>query len=489
MPELDWLGDADYEFARAVLQRGTAAIFLVAFLSAAAQFPALLGEHGLLPAPDFLRTARGRRPLTVFRWHYSDRLLRVISWTGAAASAALVAGLPQAGPTWVPMVLFLLLWLAYLSIVEVGQTFYSFGWETLLLETGFLVAFLGSNENAPPVTIIWLARWLVFRVEFGAGLIKMRGDRTWRDLTALYYHHETQPMPNPLSRRAHLMPKWFHRLEVLGNHVVQLVVPFLLFAPQPVASLAAVLIILTQLWLVATGNFAWLNLLTIVLAFAAVSDPVAQLVIPTMPGGSADAGIPLWFGAALIAVTALLLVLSWWPAKNLVSRRQLMNASFNRWRLVNAYGAFGSVTQQRYEVIVEGSTAEWPDDSAEWLAYQFKGKPGDPARVASQFAPYHLRLDWLMWFLALGSPDTRWFSVFLSKLLTADRATLRLLRFDPFEGRRPRWVRARLFRYRFARDEERRVTRLWWIREEVGTLVPPTSLPGNGPSGGRSPRQ
>ena len=216
---MDWFGGSDYELARQVLQRGTAAIFLIAFASTFNQFPALLGERGLLPVPEFLRTAYGRSQPTIFRLHYSDRMLRALCVIGILISASLVSGLPQLLGPWAPMVAFLLLWVGYLSIVNVGQTFYGFGWESLLLEAGFLVAFLGSNELAPPIVVLFLLRWLVFRLEFGAGMIKMHGDRSWRDLTALYYHHETQPMPNPVSRFAHLLPIWMHRGEVLGNHV------------------------------------------------------------------------------------------------------------------------------------------------------------------------------------------------------------------------------------------------------------------------------
>jgi hypothetical protein len=316
----------------------------------------------------------------------------------------------------------------------------------------------------------------VFRLEFGAGMIKLRGDRSWRDLTALYYHHETQPMPGPLSRQAHLLPKPLHRLEVLGNHFAQLVVPWLLFAPQPVASAAAAVIVLTQLWLVITGNFAWLNWLTIVLAFAAIDDATVHALIPAWPADAPPDGMPIWFGVPVLAVTALLVALSWFPARNLVAKRQLMNASFNRWHLVNAYGAFGSVTQTRYEIIVEGTDAEFPDESADWRAYEFPGKPGDPRRIPRQFAPYHLRLDWLMWFLALGSPDTGWFDAFLRRLLEADPRTLRLLRVDPFHGERPRWVRATVWHYRFTSREEKRRTGLVWMRESLGEAYPPRRL-------------
>ncbi|MBT1002970.1 lipase maturation factor family protein [Paenarthrobacter sp. DKR-5] len=471
---MDWLDAAGYGFARQVLQRGTAAVYLIAFLSAVAQFRPLLGEHGLLPVPAYLRRPAARKSPTIFRWHYSDRMLAALACAGALLAAALLAGLPQEGPDWAPMLAFLLLWGGYLSIVNVGQVFYGFGWESLLLEAGFLCAFLGSRHTAAPVTVIWLARWLVFRLEFGAGLIKIRGDSCWRDLTALYYHHETQPMPNPASWWFHHLPKPLHRLEVLGNHITQLVVPFFLFAPQPLASLAAAVIIVTQLWLVLSGNFAWLNTLTIILAFSAVDDGAAHAVLAAVPAQNGYTATPLWFAVLVLAVSALLVALSYWPARNLLARRQLMNASFNRWHLCNAYGAFGTITRSRYEIIVEGTLDE--DDEARWEEYEFKGKPGDPRRLPRQFAPYHLRLDWLMWFLGLGARGDNWFLPLLHRLLNADRATLKLLRRDPFGGLPPARVRARVFRYRYSSWAELRSTGQWWVRQPAGTYVHPVSL-------------
>lgn len=474
-----WLAGDDYTIAREILERGVAALFLIAFVQAANQFPALLGDHGLLPAPRFLRHPYARKQPTLFRWRYSDRLLRAVAWTGVVLSALIVLGVVQLAPSYVFVPVFLIVWFLYLSIVNIGQTFYGFGWESLLCEAGFVVAFLGAWDTAPPITIVFFVRWLVFRLEFGAGMIKMRGDRSWRDLTALYYHHETQPMPNPLSRTAHLLPKWWHRVEVLGNHFAQLVVPWFLFFPQPVASVAAAIMILTQLWLVLTGNFAWLNWITIVLAFAGVSDGVWSWLLGGAPvGGIGASDVPLWYAVVALAATVFLVVLSWPPLKNLFARRQLMNASFNRWHLVNAYGAFGSVTKERYEVVVEGTADDPHDPEAEWREYAFKGKPGDPHRVPRQYAPYHLRLDWLMWFLALGSRDSPWFEVFLLRLLEADPPTLRLLRRDPFGGERPRAVRARMFLYRFSTHDEKRRTGDVWVRSEVGDLVPPVTLRG-----------
>jgi len=467
---MDWFAADGYEVARQVLQRGIAACYLIAFVSALNQFPALLGEHGLLPVHRFLARVNFRQSPSLFHWRYSDNLMLAIGWTGSVIAAALVLGLPQQGPSWIPLVLFLLIWAGYLSIVNVGQTFYAFGWESLLLEAGFIVAFLGSADVAPPLSMIFFLRWLVFRLEFGAGMIKIRGGREWRDLTALFYHHQTQPMPNPVSWFVHHLPGWFHRGEVLGNHFAQLVVPFFLFAPQPVASVAAGVIIATQVWLVVTGNFAWLNWITIVLAFAAVDDAAFRSVLGVSPG-DVPIGDPAWFITIVSLAAAFLIVLSYWPARNLLTRGQLMNASFNRYHLVNAYGAFGTVTKVRYEVIVEGNDDVEPGEGAQWLEYGFRGKPGDPGRMPPQVAPYHLRLDWLMWFLALGARDTRWFEMFLLRLLEGDRRTLRLLRHNPFPAGAPRWVRARLCEYRYSTPAERRSTGAWWVRTDVGLLV------------------
>src|SRR5438552_5953138 len=396
----DWLHAPDYWIARLVLQRGLGLIYLIAFAVALEQFPALLGERGLLPVPRYLERARFLDAPSLFHFGYSDRLLRAVSVAGIVLSLAIVAGLPDGWPAPLTIAIWLVLWALYLSIVNVGQTFYAFGWESLLLEAGFLAAFLGPSWSAVPAPLIWLFRWLLFRLEFGAGLIKMRGDPCWRDLTCLYYHHETQPMPNPLSWYFHHLPKSLHRIEVLGNHFAQLVVPWFLFAPQPVATVAGLIIVATQSWLVLSGNFAWLNVITIVLAFAAFDDAALGRVLP-VARPMVEPSIP--HEVAVVAFTALVLVLSYRPARNLLSSGQLMNSSFDPLHLVNTYGAFGSVTKQRYEVIVEGTADADPSAASEWREYEFKAKPGDVRRRPPQHAPYHLRLDWLMWFAAFSS--------------------------------------------------------------------------------------
>ncbi|EUA16201.1 lipase maturation factor family protein [Mycobacterium xenopi 4042] len=215
----------------------------------------------------------------------------------------------------------------------------------------------------------------MFRLEFGAGLIKLRGDPCWRNLTCLYYHHETQPMPGPLSWFFHHLPRPLHRIEVAVNHFAQLVVPFGLFAPQPVASMAGAVVVITQLWLVISGNFAWLNWLTILLGCSVIDDSSWSMVLP-VPKPPAFAEPPLWFAGLVIAFTALSLFLSYWPMRNMMSRHQRMNMSFNPFHLVNTYGAFGSIGRIRNELIVEGTDEPTLTEQTVWREYEFKGKPG-----------------------------------------------------------------------------------------------------------------
>ncbi|MFF8828679.1 lipase maturation factor family protein [Streptomyces sp. NPDC015131] len=465
-----WFTSSDYWLSRLVFQRALAGVYLVAFVCAALQFRALIGERGMLPVPDHLRRVPARAAPGVFRLHYSDRFFALCAWTGAALALALAAGAGDAVPLAVAMLLWAVLWALYLSIVNVGQTWYGFGWESLLLETGFLAVFLGNDDTAPPVLILFLLRWLLFRVEFGAGLIKLRGDACWRDLTCLYYHHETQPMPGPLSWFFHHLPRPLHRVEAAANHVTQLVVPVLLFTPQPVASAAAGLVVLTQLWLVLSGNFSWLNWITIVLALPAVDGSLVATP-PDLPAP------PLWYGVLVIAVTALVLVLSRRPVLNLFSRHQAMNRSFDPLHLVNTYGAFGSVGRVRHEIVIEGTDEPAVHPGTVWREYEFRGKPGDVRRLPRQFAPYHLRLDWMMWFAALSPAYARgWFAPFVERLLEGDRNTLRLLRHNPFPDAPPRHVRARLYRYRFTTPGELRETGAWWHRTYVREFLPPTRL-------------
>jgi hypothetical protein len=466
-----------FEFARVALQRGMALMYFVAFLSALHQFRPLLGENGLLPVPLYLKRISFKRAPSIFHYHYSDRFLSAMCWLGLLLSIAALAGLSESGPVWLSIMVWLTMWVIYLSLVNVGQTFYGFGWESMLCEAGFFVSFLGPRTVAASFIPILILRWMLFRTELGAGLIKLRHDQCWRDLTCLNYHYETQPLPNPTSWYFHRLPVWFHKASVAGSHFVQLVLPFGLFAPQPIASICAVLIISQQVWLIVAGNYSWLNWLTVILGFSGLGDSALGWQVTSAPR-------PLTFEIILWVLLVVTLWLSIEPTKNFFSKDQKMNAGYNPLKLVNSYGAFGSMTKERYEVVLEGTLDPFGSDG--WKEYGFKGKPGDPSRMPPQVAPYHLRLDWQMWFLpftarVIGGEvrvfrQPAWFSNFVVKLLEGDSHTLSLIRENPFPDEPPTYIRARYYRYRYTSWREKRETGRWWSRELVGNYLNPCSL-------------
>ncbi|HEY1535280.1 MAG TPA: lipase maturation factor family protein [Polyangiaceae bacterium] len=473
-----WFGE--WGLTRLVLQRGLAVIYFVAFLNVVFQFRPLLGERGLLPVPAYLKRVTFAEAPSIFHLHYSDRFAKVVAWAGLALSASALTGVSDNGPLWLSLAVWLLLYLLYLSIVNVGQTFYAFGWESMLLEAGFFAVFLGPSRMAPSVVPVLALRWMLFRVELGAGLIKLRGDSCWRDLTCLYYHYETQPLPNPLSAYFHHLPKAVQRASVAFSHFVQLLVPFGLWGPKWAAAVAGCLLILHQLLLIVSGNYAWLNWLTVVLGFSALNDRVLGLVLPVAT--SPVAPRPLAFDWLLYGLAAATLLLSIKPTLNLFSKHQAMNETYNPLHLVGSYGAFGSVTRQRHEVVLEGALDEALSEATHWRAYEFKGKPGDPKRWPRQWAPYHLRLDWLMWFLPLRAVVTRtgvssrgypmWLMRLVRRLLKADRATLAMLRQSPFGEQPPSYIRASFYAYELASPAERRRTGACWRRTYVGEYLP-----------------
>ena len=467
---------------RLLLQRGMAAVYLIAFLTVLLQGKPLIGSRGLLPIPDFLRDTTFWQAPSLFHLRFSDPLLDLVSWTGLLVSACALLGLTEAGPVWLSITAWLLLYVLYLSIVNVGQNFFGFGWESMLLEAGFFTAFLGPRHTAPSVIPVLILRWMFFRTELGAGLIKLRHDPCWRDLTCLYYHYETQPLPNPLSWYFHRLPKASHRFGVLFSHFLQVVCPFGLFAPQPIASAAAGLCILQQLWLIISGNYSWLNWLTVVLGFAGFSDRILHYGFPFI----STAGLlpsPIGFTILLWALAAFTLALSVQPTLNLFSAQQMMNFSYNRYHLVNTYGAFGSVTRERHEIVLEGTAEAVPTSATVWKEYEFKGKPGNLYRMPPQVAPYHLRLDWMIWFLPFTVAVTprgihvrgyeRWFLRFVQKLLSGDPGTLGLMRSNPFPDQPPSLIRARFYRYTYTDPQTRRATGAWWNRKLLGEFLPP----------------
>ena len=480
MPPLrsNWLrffSGKDSWLTRLVFQRGLALVYLIAFLVAANQFIPLLGERGILPVPRFVEQVPFSASPSLFFFAPRDWAFRTAAWLGIALSLFALSGVSERHG-WLPSALtWGGLWVLYLSFVNVGQTFYGFGWETMLLEAGFLAIFLGDGRTVPSIIPILLIRWMLFRTMFGAGLIKIRGDSCWKDLTCLYYHYETQPMPNPLSWSFHWLPRPVHRFGVLFNHFTELVVPFGYFAAPPVAAAAGLITIFFHLWLMASGNFSFLGLLTIVLATSTLSDRLLGRMLAVTP--PADLSSPRRYRYACAALAVLVAVLSVRPVLNLLSPQQAMNTSYDPLHLVNTYGAFGSITRPRFEVVVEGTEDATPGASTVWREYAFKGKPGDLRRRPPQIAPYHLRLDWLMWFCGF-TPwyQDPWFVSFVAKLLQNDENTLSLMAGNPFPGKPPRFVRALLYEYRFTTPAEHERTGAWWARELRGDYFPAVSL-------------
>ena len=463
----------DYWITRFVFQRALGILYLIAFLCALNQFRPLVGERGLLPVPAYVKAVPFRASPSLFYFAPKDWVFAAAAWIGIGLSCLVIGGLATRFNSVVAAVIWGLIWALYISFVNVGQTFYAFGWESILLEAGFFAMFMGSDSTTPPAIPLWIFRWLEFRVMFGAGLIKIRGDSCWRDLTCLNYHYQTQPMPNPLSWYFHTAPVWTHKAGVAFNHFSELIVPFGYFLPQPFATIAGVITILFQGMIMASGNLSWLNLLTIVLAFPMIYGRYLAFLHIRAPHLTEPGAIGK---GVVIAAALLVFVLSVNPIRNMLSSRQIMNTSFNSLHLVGTYGAFGGITRLRYEIVVEG-TNESDYRTGQWKEYEFKGKPGDIMRMPPQIAPYHLRLDWLMWFAAMGQYDQYpWFVHFAAKLLEGDAPTLALLHSNPFTGHPPKYVRALLYRYDFATPEEHRRTGQWWRRELAGGWFPVVSL-------------
>ena len=479
-------GGNSYWLTRFIILRLLGFVYAVAFFVAAQQLVSLIGGHGLTPARYFLgeihsqlgsRTAGMLQVPTLFWFGISDNGLSIFAWVGFGLSLVVLAGYANA-------IILTVLWVMYMSIVHIGQIWYGYGWETQLLETGFLSIFLCPlldarpfPKRAPPLLVIWLFRWLGFRIMIGAGLIKLRGDPCWRDLTCLYYHYETQPIPSPISRYLHFAPHWFHNVETAWNHFIELVVPWFSFAPRTARHMAGVLLITFQIFLIISGNLSFLNYVTIIPFLACFDDTFFRRILPKLlvrrAEGAAQRAKPCRVqNGVAIALSILVAYLSVAPVLNLVSNRQVMNSSFDPLDLVNTYGAFGSVGKERYEIIFEGTDDALISGDTKWKEYEFTAKAGDPNRRPPFIAPYQPRIDWQIWFAAMASPaHYPWTLHFVWKLLHNDRGTLSLLANNPFPTSPPRYIRARLYRYHFAPIGDP----AWWKREPIGEWLPALS--------------
>lgn len=472
-----------YRRARSIFLRGMGLVYLAAFGSLLVQVDGLIGSRGIAPAAEFLdraRTALGGasvpRVPTLFWLDASDRALRAVCWGGIVGSVLLIAGV-------LPVACLVGLWAAYLSFVSVGHPFLSYQWDALLLESGFLAILvapwtlrLNRVPGGPPGLAVWLVRWLVFRLMFLSGVVKLTSaDPTWAAWTAMKYHYETQPLPTWTSWYAHHLPDRLQRASVGLMFWAELIAPFLLFGPRIPRMIGVLSIVLLQLGIAATGNFGFFNLLSVVLCLLLVEDRDWGRKDDDPAGTNRR---PILARIALAAIALPLMAVSVMNGidGSGVSQTVTHPAPLERlrtladtFRIANAYGLFAVMTTERPEILVEGS-----DDGEVWTAYRFRWKPGDPAR-RPRFCTTHLpRLDWQMWFAAL-SGDCRaqpWFLNFERRLLEGSPEVLSLLEANPFPDRPPRYLRARLDLYHFTRPGEPG----WWTREEAGTFCPALGL-------------
>ena len=514
--KLTWLGWGEYTErpehfkVRWIFLRGLALIYLTAFISLWVQIDGLVGSKGILPADKFMAGVSDQvkaanigieryRFLPTLGWfNASDSALHWQCATGVACATLLLFGIA-------PAPCLALLWLVYLSLSTVCREFLSFQWDILLLETGFLAIFFAPlrfwpkrvRELPPSVIVLWLLRLLLFKLMVQSGWVKLlSGDKLWSDYIALTVHYETQPLPTWIGWYAHQLPVWFQKLSCRAMFGIELVIPFLIFAPRRPRFLAAWLLMFLQVLILLTGNYTFFNWLTLLLCVSLLDDfflshlvsffrrkksdvqqPRDELArIPSTPSTPSlvrwrrVTTVPLAICVVLITCVQLLTTFKQRPEvlSPIVSFYQWMSP----FRSINSYGLFAVMTPSRPEIIVEGS-----NDGVTWLPYEFKYKPGDLKRAPAFVAPHQPRLDWQMWFAALGRwQENPWFQNFCIRLLEGSPEVLALLDKNPFPEKPPRYIRATLYDYRFTNFAERRQTGNWWQRESPREYLPAVSL-------------
>ncbi|HUK12109.1 MAG TPA: lipase maturation factor family protein [Thermoanaerobaculaceae bacterium] len=494
---------ATHHLVRWLFLRSLGVVYLVAFASLATQVSGLIGRRGILPAAEFMQAAgahfdaRGVGAMRVAAlptlcWlSASDGFLRGLCVAGVVMAAAVVIGIA-------PAPLLGLLWLVYLSLVVVGRDFLAFQWDALLLETGLLAILFAplqplparSGEAPPSRLVLWLLRWLTFRLMFGSGAVKLAsGDPSWRNLTALTYHYQTQPLPNRVAWLAQQLPAWFQRASCAAMFTVELGAPLLIFAPRRWRLAGCAAMVSLQVLIAATGNYCFFNLLACTLCLTLLDDAALAWAVPAAWRerlARIRSGAPGWSPWLLAPVAALLFLVTSveftsrflpelpWPRPLTALCR-----AAEPFRSTNSYGLFAVMTTTRPEIVVEGS-----DDGRTWRAYEFRYKPGDVRRAPREVAPFQPRLDWQMWFAALGTPsDNPWFVGLCVRLLEGSPEVLALLGRNPFPAAPPRVVRARLYDYRFSTLAELRADGAWWRRELLGDYLPAISLRDRGGAG------
>jgi predicted DCC family thiol-disulfide oxidoreductase YuxK len=476
-----------YFAARRWFLRAVGLIFLIAFVSLWVQVDGLIGSNGIIPVGEFLPAARaqlGDRALSILPtlcwFNSSDAFLHFLCGGGVVLSLLLIFGIAPA-LSLVALVVF------YLSITIAGQTFLSFQWDILLLETGFLSIFLApwrlwpKRGTDPPVSraALFLLKLLLFKLMIMSGVVKLTsGDDSWWDLSALDYHYWSQPLPTVIGWWADQSPEWFKKFSVAFCLVVEIIVPFFIWAPRRLRLLACGLLVFLQIMIAATGNYCFFNLLTIALCLLLIDDSIWRRQNGTVIDRRYKYSDRLSIYAAAIVIVltlplnARLIYGAFKPEAEWSPMLGRIYARVEAFRIVNGYGLFRVMTKDRREIVIEGSA-----NGIDWKPYEFKWKPGDVMRAPGWCAPHQPRLDWQMWFAAPGSyRQNPWFVQTVISLLDGKPKVAALLERNPFPQSPPRYVRATLYRYRFTTAQEHRQTGTWWKRQELGEYLPGVSL-------------
>jgi lipase maturation factor 1 len=464
----------EYLIAAALLPRLIGALYIIVFGSLLFQMKGLFGKNGILPIDDYLQYVKqrlGKKSYfyfpTIFWINASDNMLL------GTMAAGILFGILLAFNVYPPLLL-LPLYILHLSIVSAGQDFLSFGWETFLLEITFNTIFLSLTTE--PNVFIWLSlNMILFRFYFQGGVSKLRSrDVNWRNLTAVAYHYQTQPIANATAWYVHKLPMWFHKLSTFMMFIIEIPVPFFVFATPLFRLIAFFSFTLLQLFIWATGNFSYLNHLSVILSVILISDKYwpAWFHQHLMPKVETT---PLYLEIFVSIVGTVLLFIQIISLYHYFMRNRTfvkILSWFQPFHLGYPYGIFAVMTTKRYEIVVEGSM-----DGMEWHEYLFKHKPSEVNRRPRRISPLQPRLDWQAWFLPFSHFEREpWFQSFLLKLLEGSPEVLKLLRYNPFPNNPPVYIRALAYDYEFTNKEEKKKTGVWWRRKLVGLYAPRISL-------------
>jgi len=464
-----------YRLVAWLFLRALALIYLAAFASLAVQVQALAGADGIFPLSEQLQAAadaHGALALlaypSLFWLAAGDWALLAVAWGGVVLSTLLLLG------HW-PRLLLILLYLGYLSLYHAGQLLTNFQWDFLLLETGFLAIFLPGGSRL----VVWLFRWVLFKLRFLSGLSKLiSGDPTWSGLTALNYYFETQPLPHPGSWVAHQLPEWLLRIGTAGTLFVELVVPFFFLLPRPWRLFAAWATILWQLLIIATSNHNFVNLLTIALCLFLFDDRALSRVLPARWAGRLTDKSPLpaqprrAVTAATLVVALVVVPAGAIAAAEMIARRPLPVLStaydwIEPFRIANRYHVFPTIETERIAIQIDASL-----DGEHWVPIDFRYAPDDPAERPPFIVPHQPRVDWMLWFVPIAPVFLDWLERFTERIVEGSPAVTALLAKPPFADEPPRMLRLRVYRYRFATPQQLATTGDWWTREDLGPFYP-----------------